>query len=561
MGQAVGADRLALERLYHWERSAPDRVVLTQPSGDGPERDYTWRDVMDETRRMAAHLRSLGFEPGSRIAVLGKNSAHWLMADFAIWMAGHVSVPLYPTLVAGTVRQILEHSEARLLFVGKLDGWEEMRPGVPDGLPCIRLPLSASSEGPAWEDIVAVTPPLPGEPVRDGDELATIMYTSGTTGTPKGVMHSFATFAWSIDAARKRLASDQDSRILSYLPLSHVAERTLVEHGLLASGLHVYFADRLETFAADLQRARPTLFFSVPRLWVKFQQGVLARMPAEELDRMLGLPAVGSVVGRKVLAGLGLDQCAVAAGGAAPMPPDLLRWYGRLGLDIIEVYGMTENCGVSHCTLPGRQRPGTVGYPYEGVESRIDPETREIQVRSPGVMLGYYKDPEQTRAAFTDDGWLRTGDKGQLDSEGGLRVIGRVKDLFKTSKGKYVTPAPIEDRLVMHSAVEACCVTGANLGQPLAIVMLNVEAAQQAADATGRSSLEASLAAHLEGVNSMLDPHERLDCLVVVREPWTVESGLITPTFKVRRNRVEDLYAPHYERWVVERRAVIWQDA
>jgi long-chain acyl-CoA synthetase len=267
------------------------------------------------------------------------------------------------------------------------------------------------------------------------------------------------------------------------------------------------------------------------------------------------------MVRRKVLGALGLDQVVFAAGGAAPMPPDLLRWYARLGLHIIEVYGMTENCGVSHSTLPGKQRPGTVGYPYEGVQSRLDPDTDEIQVKSPGTMLGYFREPDQTRDTFTADGWLRTGDKGVLDAEGGLRISGRVKDIFKTGKGKYVAPAPIEDRLVMHTAVEACCVTGANLGQPLAIVMLNTDAAKRAIDAAERAALEASLAAHLESINATLDPHERLDCLVVVSQPWTVESGLITPTFKVRRNRIEDVYAPHYERWVVERRTVIWHEA
>jgi long-chain acyl-CoA synthetase len=560
MTMPVAAEALALQRLYHWERTAPERVALTQPVGGGNVKEFTWRDVVDQTRRMAAHLQGLGYEPGARIGILAKNAAHWMMADFAIWMAGYVSVPLYPTLAAGTIRQILEHSEAKLLFVGRLDGWDEMQPGVPSALPCIRLPMSAASDGPSWDEIIARVEPLQGEPVRDGEDLATIMYTSGTTGMPKGVMHCFAAFAWSIAAVRKRLRFDAGSRVLSYLPLSHVAERTLVEHGMLASGMHVFFAESLETFAADLQRARPTVFFSVPRLWVKFQQGVLAKMPAQKLDRLLGLPIVNRIIRRKILGALGLDRCEFAAGGAAPMPPDLLRWYARLGLEIIEVYGMTENCGVSHCTLPGQQRPGTVGYPYDGVQSRIDPANDEIQAKSPGMMLGYYKEPEQTRQAFTDDGWLRTGDKGVLDGEGGLRISGRVKDLFKTSKGKYVTPAPIEDKLVMHAAVEACCVTGANLGQPLGILMLNVDASQRSAVAAQRSALEASLAAHLEDVNALLDPHERLDCLVVVTQPWTVESGLITPTFKVRRNRIEDVYASHYERWVVERRTVIWHE-
>ena len=555
----VAPESLALQRLYHWEKTAPDRVVMTQPQGDGTVRDFTWREVMDQSRRMAAHLLSLGYEPGSSIAILSKNCAHWLMCDFAIWMAGHVSVPLYPTLAAETIRQILVHSESRLLFVGKLDGWEGMKPGVPAGLPCISFPLSPKNDYPSWDAIVRDTAPMPGEPVRDGDELSTIMYTSGTTGAPKGVMHSFATFAWSLQSGLKRVPVDSNGRILSYLPLSHVAERALVEHSLLAVGGHVFFAESLETFTADLQRARPTVFFSVPRLWVKFQQGVHAKMPPEKLQRLLKIPIVRGIVRKKVLGALGLDQCTFAAGGAAPMPPDLLRWYEALGLPIVEVYGMTENCGLSHATLPGVQRPGTVGKPYEGVQARIDPANGEIQMKSPGLMLGYYKEPELTRQALTEDGWLHTGDKGALDAEGNLRITGRVKDLFKTSKGKYVAPAPIEDRLVMHATVEACVVTGANLGQPVGIVMLNADAAQRAKDAAQRGAMEAAFAEHLKAVNAPLDPHEQLDCLVVVTTPWTVDNGFITPTFKVKRNRIEEVYASKYDGWVATRRKVIWE--
>jgi long-chain acyl-CoA synthetase len=554
----VTADALALQRLYHWERTAADQIVLTQPLGGGAVRDFTWAQLMDETRRMAAHLQSLGLPPGSCIAILSKNCAHWLMCDFAIWMAGFVSVPLYPTLAAGTIRQILEHSEAKLLFVGKLDGWEAMKPGVPANLPCISTPLSPPNTYTRWDDIVKNTAPLAGTPVRDGAELATIMYTSGTTGNPKGVMHSFDTFGWSTQAALKRVPIDRNARILSYLPLAHVAERTIVEHCLLATSMHVFFAESLETFTADLQRARPTVLFSVPRLWVKFQQGVHAKMAPAKLARLLKIPIVRGLVRKKILGALGLDQCEFAAGGAAPMPPELLRWYEDLGLPIIEVYGMTENCGVSHATLPGVQRPGTVGKAYEGVQSRLDPNSGEIQMKSPGVMLGYYKEPALTRESFTADGWLHTGDKGQLDPEGNLRITGRVKDLFKTSKGKYVAPAPIEDRLVMNGAVEACVVTGANLGQPLGIVMLNAEAALRARDLAQRPAMEVSLSAHLDAINARLDPHEQLDCLVVVSEAWTVDNGFITPTFKVKRNRIEEAYGALFERWVGARRAIVW---
>ena len=559
MAQTVAPEALALQRLYHWEGTTPDKVALTQPVGGGAVREWTWRQMMDEVRRMAAHLKGLGYEPGARIALMSKNTAHWLMADYAIWMAGHASVPLYPTLASGTVRQILTHSEARLLFVGKLDSWDEMRAGIPDGLPVVRLPLSPEFAAPTWDAIVAATPPMTGHPVRDGNELATIIYTSGTTGVPKGVMHSFATFAWSAGAALKRIGNHQNGRVLSYLPLAHVAERTIVEHGMLGLGLHVYFNESLETFATDMRRARPTIFFSVPRLWVKFQQGVLSKMPKQKLDRLLSIPIVRGVIARKVLTGLGLQDCRFAGGGAAPMPPELLRWYQKLGLRLSEVYGMTENCGVSHATLRERPRPGTVGPPYEGIECRLDPETKEVQMRSPGVMLGYYRNPEQTRDAMTADGWLKTGDKGEIDAEGNLRIVGRVKDLFKTGKGKYVAPAPIEDRLVTHTAVEACCVTGANLGQPLALLMLNAETVGRAVDPIEKTALEQSLAAHVESINATLDPHEQLDCVVVVRDAWTVDNDLVTPTLKVKRNRIEAVYGEHYEAWVSTRRTVIWQ--
>jgi long-chain acyl-CoA synthetase len=555
---SVPASALALQRLYHWEKTEPDRVVFTQPMGGGVVREFTWKQVMDETRRMAAYLKAQGYPAGSKIAILSKNCAWWLMSDWAIWLAGYVSVPLYPTLAAETIRQILEHSESKLLFVGKLDGWDGMKPGVPAGLPCISYPLSPKNDYPTWDTIIKQTQPLQGNPLRDGDELATIMYTSGTTGVPKGVMHSFATFAWSVASGLKRVPVGHDDRMLSYLPLAHVAERTLVEHGLLATGMQIFFAESLETFTADLQRARPTVFFSVPRLWVKFQQGVHAKMPPEKLARLLGLPIIKGIVRKKILGALGLDQCRFAAGGAAPMPPELLRWYARLGLPICEVYGMTENCGVSHATLPGIERPGTVGKPYEGIHTRIDPSNGEIQMKSEGLMLGYYKEPELTKESFTADGWLHTGDKGQLDAEGNLKITGRVKDLFKTSKGKYVAPAPIEDRLVMHPAVEACVVTGANLGQPLGIVMLNPEAVAKTKNAAERKAIEASLDEHLKKINAQLDPHEQLDCIVVTTEPWTVDNGFITPTFKVKRNRIEEVYATSYERWVGTRQKILW---
>jgi long-chain acyl-CoA synthetase len=553
---------LALQRLYYWEKTAPRRIALTQPMGGGVIQEFTWAQVGEQVRCIAAHLQSQGWAPGDKVAILSKNCAWWLMSDLAIWMAGYVSVPLYPTLAHGTVKQILTHSEARACFVGKLDDWDAMKQGVPAGLPCISYPLSppdAIKNYPGWDGICAQIKPLQGEVLRDEDALATLIYTSGTTGAPKGVMHSFGNFAWAMNSAIKRVAMSEQDRLLSYLPLAHVVERVLVEHGWLHTGFHVYFAESLDTFTLDLQRARPTIFFSVPRLWVKFQQGVHHKMPAEKLSRLLSIPLIGGLVRRKIKKALGLDQCRFAAGGAAPMPVALLAWFRKLGLPVNEGYGMTENLAVSHLTEPGKNQEGTVGPTYEGVDSRIDVPTGEIQMTSPALMLGYYKEPEMTREVMTADGWLRTGDKGFVDAQGNLHITGRVKDLFKTSKGKYVAPAPIEDKLVMHDAVEACVVTGANLGQPLGIVMLNAAAVARARDAVGRAELTTTLTQHLKDINATLDPHEQLKCLIVVTTAWTVDNDIITPTFKVKRNRIEDIYAKNFERWESSGMKVIFQ--
>ena len=558
----IPSELLALQRLYHWEKATPDRIALTQPMGIGVIQDFTWAQVAEQVRRMATHLKSQGWEPGAKVAILSKNCAWWLMTDLAIWMAGYVSVPLYPTLAHGTVNQILRHSEARACFVGKLDDWEAMKPGIPAGLPCISYPLSPPDvvkNCPGWEAICMANPPLQADVRRDADDLATLIYTSGTTGNPKGVMHSFHNFAWALDAGIKRITMTGDDRMLSYLPLAHVVERVLVEHGWLRTGMQMYFADSLETFTTDLQRARPTIFFSVPRLWVKFQQGIFHKMPPAKLNRLLSIPIIGGLVRRKIKKALGLDQCRIAAGGAAPMPVALLAWFRQLGLPINEGYGMTENLAVSHLTVPGKVQEGTVGPPYEGVQSRLDVQTGEVQMKSPALMLGYFKEPEMTRDVLTADGWLHTGDKGYVDAQGNLRITGRVKDLFKTSKGKYVAPAPIEDKLVMHEAVEACVVTGANLGQPLGIVMLNADAVTRAKDPITRALLAASLTEHLTNINATLDPHEQLKCLIVVTTAWTVDNDIITPTFKVKRNRIEDIYARNFERWEASGKKVIFQ--
>ncbi|MEK6805709.1 MAG: AMP-binding protein [Pseudomonadota bacterium] len=542
-----------LARIQYWEKEGAHRVYLTQPMGGGVVRDYTWMQTVGEARRIAAYLKAQNYPAGSNIAILSKNCAHWIMADFAIWMAGHVSVPLYPTLNAETVRQILEHSGSKALFVGKLDDWPAMKPGVPAGVHCISYPSSPPNDFPTWDDLVARTAPFKDIAARGLDELATIIYTSGTTGMPKGVMHSFRTIAHSTAPITQRYNVSVDDRLLSHLPLSHVAERWTVEAATLVAGGRIFFAESLETFAADLRRARPTIFGTVPRLWIKFQQGVFSKFPKKKLDRLLKIPVLNRIIRKKILEGLGLDQVRFAGGGAAPLPPAMLNWYRELGLEILELYGMTENFGLSHANAPGDFRPGYVGKPWPGVECRLS-EIGEVLVRSPSTMLGYYKEPEKTREVLSEDGWLKTGDVGEVDGQGRLRITGRAKEIFKTSKGKYVAPAPIESKLSQHPAVEACCVAGANQSQPCALLMLSADALKQ-----DRAALTQSLAEHLDKVNVQLDPHEQMEFLAVVKDAWTVEAGFITPTMKVKRNVVEKTYATFVESSYVKKQPVVFQ--
>jgi len=560
----ISQDDLPLSRIYRWEKELADHTWLTQPMGKGEVRSWTWAEAINEARRVAEWLQSYGrihqWPVDAKVAILSKNCAHWIMADIAIWMAGYVSVPLYPTLTANSVRQILEHSESKAIFVGKLDDYAMMRPGIPDEVTRFGCVLSPADDHRTWEDIVASNPPMPGETRRVPDELATIVYTSGTTGMPKGVMHSFRTIARAPITMEQRINPTPQDRMLSYLPLSHIAERWAVESVSIRSGVQIFFAETQETFLQDLQRARPTLFISVPRLWVKFQQGVFAKAPKEKLDRLFRIPILGRIVKKKILKQLGFDTVRFAGGGAAPMPASMIYWYRSLGLDLLEGYGMSENFGVSHGSKPGQGRPGYVGVPYDEVEHRIA-ENGEIMVRSPCNMMGYFKEPEKTREALTEDGWLHTGDRGEIDSENRLKITGRVKELFKTGKGKYVAPAPIENRLAAHPKIEAVCVTGAGFPQPFAIVILSPDAQPAFTDPTQREALGASLAATMAAANEQADPHEHLTHLVVVPGSWTVENGSITPTLKIKRNVVEDAYTKDFDTWAKAKKAVVWHGA
>ena len=546
--------------LQYWSLRKPDAIYLTQPLPDGSVVDYRWGEVNDQIRRVASWLQQLGLPPGSPIALLGKNSAHWIMADLAIALAGHVSVPLYPSLNADTARYVLQHSEARLLMLGKLDddaAWAHIREILPAGLPVLRLPLAPPLDGRQWDEVVRDTPPSDALAPPSPSALATILYTSGSTGLPKGVMHAHGTIAQGAEALRELMSIGEEDRLLSYLPLAHVAERLAVGAVSVHTGCRVYFSDSLETFAADLQRARPTVFFSVPRLWTKFYLSVQQQLNPQ-MQAAIGLPGPqGDAVRKAVLGKLGLADTRVAMTGSAPLPQAILDWYRALGLELLELYGMSENLAYSHAARPGQTRPGYIGHAMPGVEARIAADG-ELLVKSPCQMMGYYKAAEKTAAETTADGYFRTGDRGELDDEGRLRITGRVKELFKTSKGKYVAPAPIENRIASHPAVESACVAGLGQPQPLALVMLSPEALARAQDTDARIALEGTLASLLDDINATLEDHEKLACLVLMREPWTIENGQLTPTLKIRRDAIERRAAELIDQWTTQRRSVVW---
>ncbi len=554
-----------LHSFLNWEKTQPGAVYMTQPYPDGRVVDYSWGQAADQARRVAAHLHSLKLPPKSNIAVLGKNSAHWIMSDLAIAMAGHVSVPLYPTLNGETAKYVLEHSGARFLMLGKMDGisdgWNDVKAVIPAGLPVIALPQAPSHQGRdvrAWDDLVARVAPLPEVPLPGPEELFTIIYTSGSTGRPKGVMHSFGS-ASAVRLLRGMYWKGPEDRMLSYLPLSHVAERANVEIASLMYGFRVYFSDSLESFAADLRRAKPTVFFSVPRLWTKFYQGVEAKLPPEQRALLASASPQAQGLKQAILAQLGFDQTHIAITGSAPLAPSIIEWYRNLGLELLDGYGMSEDFGYSHAGRPGEARIGYVGTPLPGVERRIA-DTGEIQIKSPGLMLGYYKLPEQTAEALTPDGWLKTGDRGEADERGRLRITGRVKELFKPSKGKYVAPVPIENKLNSHPAIEAVCVTGPGQPQPFALLMLSPDTQAALAKGTlGREGLTGELAQLRERVNDNLEDHEKLDYLVVVKAPWTMENGFLTPTMKIKRNVIEERYLPQADGWLQRKQPVIWE--
>ncbi|MEQ9563499.1 MAG: AMP-binding protein, partial [Woeseiaceae bacterium] len=428
--------------------------------------------------------------------------------------------------------------EARAVFVGKLDEPEVVAEAVPDSLPRIAFPYPIDGCQHQWDALVASYEPLQTLHDPQPADVMTILYTSGSTGKPKGVVISYRAYCYASKAAAANAGLHPGDRLFSYLPLAHVTERTCTAGPAFYIGTTCAFNESLKTFKADLQRTQPTVFISVPRLWVKFQSGVLAQMPGERLKMLLSIPIVGKRIAKKIREQLGFGSCRVYGCGSAPISVLTLQWFEKLGVTIGEGWGMSETSGLSCTNTPFQsRRVGTIGEPLDGTEIKLSSEG-EILIRSPGLFSAYFKQPELTREVLTEDGFFHTGDKAEWDAElQAYRITGRVKDNFKSAKGKYIAPVPIEARLSANPMLEQICVMGSGLPAPVAVVVLS-EAAQKLPE----EEVEASVRATLVDVNKQLESHERLGRVIIVVGDWTTQNGMLTPTLKIKRDVLEERY-------------------
>lgn len=533
--------RFPHDQLLKIAADLPDKCFLRQPR-NGQWHSYSYSAVEKQVRQVASFLIEQGLKQGERVLIFGKNSMEWVVADWAINLAGGVSVPIFSAADRDTVNYITDHCKAKGAFVGKLDNIQAYQGLFTDLSFSVAFPYDCINTGFQWQDIIEKPLTDTEFPQRKMEEMMTIVYTSGSTGKPKGVVHTFETFSkvgWSYAKTIHDTQGLSEERGLSYLPLAHITERVVGQAIWLycyevGATFEVSFTESLATFADNLRDTKPTVFVSVPRLWQKFQSAILAKMPQSRLNILLCIPILSGIVKNKIKKQMGFDQAHLFATGSAPIAPSLLHWYEQIGINIGQGWGMTETGASGTAQLPYRsEKRETIGKPCYGMDVRIG-EADEIQVKSDFLFTEYYLQPDVTADAFTEDGYFKTGDQGAMDSEGYIKIVGRLKDIFKTDKGKYVAPAPIESKLAKSNLIDQCCIIGNNLPQPLVLVVLD-----ESSTGMSKAEIERNLSGLLDEVNKEVEKHERMSSMLILPEPWTVESGLITPTLKIKRQVIE----------------------
>jgi long-chain acyl-CoA synthetase len=543
------------EVLYENEKKWADIVYLRQPIND-VWHTITWKETLMRARKIATFLKSLGLQKGDRVAILSKNCAEWLIADFAISLGGFISIPLYATQHREMIHYVLEHAEVKAIFVGKLDNWKEQEDGISKDI--VRIAFPYENPMPAqyqWNELLATYEPQIENFIPDLDDLYTIIYTSGTTGNPKGVMISYRGLAY-VDyytKAENFYSKEEHNYFFSYLPLGHVYERIAVELASITHPSTVSFAESLEKFGRNLADTSPTIFAAVPRIWAQFQKKILEKIPEHKLNILLRIPLVSYLLKKKIKKTLGFKRAAFIASGSAPLSPHIFDWYKKLGIVITQGYGRTEDLTIATVCRPGKEKSETVGQARPGVEIKIS-EEGEILTRSKMVMTGYYKDIETTRKIFTEDGFMHTGDRGHLDEDGDLVILGRMNDSFKTDKGEFVNPNAIESKFQKNVLIEQLCLVGQNLPQPKLLIVLS-----EVAVVMDKEKIIKNLKGTLEHVNRDLAKYEMVSQIIIVKDHWTPENQMLTPTLKLKRHVIHDRYLELAQKNVDNHEVIIFE--
>tara|TARA_B100001093_G_scaffold70974_3_gene61590 strand:+ start:14356 stop:16020 length:1665 start_codon:yes stop_codon:yes gene_type:complete len=545
--------------FYDWEQKLNNQPFLKQPYGNLWE-NYTWGEVGIMSRKLATGLKSMGLKNKSHVGLVSKNCREWIIADLAISMAGHISVPFFPTLKSHEIEKLLDFGDVDALFVGKLENWEEMKKGVRDDMPIISFPHyknhSKILKGEKWFDFIERFEPQTENFQPKLNDVWTIIFTSGTTGDPKGVVLTYETLY-----NTKRITEDGNplkvdfsgkNDFISYMPLNHIFERVVIEHTAFRFGGTISFVESLESFAKNLSDVQPTAFQGVPRIYSKFQEKILEKMTQKKLTSLLKIPIISWLVKRKLKNALGMSRVKAVVTGAAAMPLELLDWYKTIGIYITNGYGMTENCAT--CTNLNPYQPlgrGSVGKPTPGVDLKIS-DQGEILMKGPFILSEYYKNEEITKETLKD-GWLHTGDKGHIDNDGFLYITGRVKDMFKTSKGKYIEPGVLESYFGKINDFSQICIVGLNCTQPI-LLAVPTEIAVQNKDVVSEK-----LSKVLIDINEKLDNYKKISKIILVREDWVPENGMTTPTLKIKRAKIDEKFSPMYNNWEKSEKTVIWE--
>ncbi|ENO1829664.1 AMP-binding protein [Vibrio vulnificus] len=543
------------DMILKWAKERPHEVYLKQII-NRQFVEFTYSEVADKALRLVTALKELGAEPGDRIALISKNCAEWFICDLAMMLGDYVSVPIFPTAGADTIEYCITHSESKILIAGKLDDAAATQKVIDDlvDVKSIALPYDSAPHCQyQFTTLILQSEPSSDRPQHDDDKLMSLVYTSGTSGLPKGAMLTYGAFSWSVQQLINHIGIQPNDRLFSYLPLAHITERVYIFGSSIMGGVPTAFPESLDTFIEDVKMQRPTLFISVPRLWTLFQQRIQDKLPQKRLNFLLKIPFVSGLIKKKLADGLGLDQARVLGCGSAPVSPALLAWYHSVGLNITEAWGMTESFAYSTLNYPFRaDKIGSVGNAGPGIELKIAADD-EIMVRGKGLFSGYYKNDIATQEAFDKEGWLHTGDIGRLDAEGYLTIQGRKKDTFKTAKGKFVSPVPIENKLFEYSRVEMMCLIGLGLPAPILLVV------PHNFPNFDRDRYERTTKRVIAKMNAELESHEQIKGVLMIKDPWSIDNGILTPTLKIKRHVLEQKYHEVGQNWPKDK-LVVWEE-